>query len=94
LHVPSDHRTLASLASPRPASEDAPFGYVGVFKDHVNIGFFHGTSLPDPAGLLEGTGKFMRHVKVKLGLAVDRPALEALVIAAYRDIVTRLTVTE
>ena len=71
--------------------EDAPFAYVGVFKDHVNIGFFHGAALPDPAGLLHGTGKHMRHVKVEPGVGFDEPAVEALIASAYRDIVTRLT---
>jgi hypothetical protein len=46
---------------------DAPFAYVGVFKDHVNVGFFNGATLADPARLLEGTGKRMRHVKLKPG---------------------------
>lgn len=69
---------------------DAPFAYVGAFKAHVNVGFFHGTSLPDPAGLLEGTGKSMRHVKVRPDRRVDADALQALVDAAYRDIVQRL----
>ena len=71
--------------------DDAPFAYVGVFTDHVNVGFFHGASLSDPSGLLEGTGRYMRHVKLKPGRAVDEPALEALITAAYRDIVTRLS---
>lgn len=70
--------------------EDAPFAYVGAFRAHVNVGFFHGAALPDPAGLLEGTGKHMRHVKVRPGLALDRSPLEALITAAYRDIVSRL----
>jgi len=73
---------------------DAPFAYVGAFKEHVNVGFFHGAFLPDPTGLLNGTGKHMRHVKVKPGVAVNEAALEALIAAAYRDIVTRLTVAE
>ena len=58
--------------------EDAPFAYVGVFKDHVNVGFFHGDALPDPAGLLQGVGRYMRHVKVKPGKALDESSLEAL----------------
>ena len=74
--------------------KDAPFAYVGAFKAHVNVGFFHGSALPDPAGLLEGTGKSMRHVKVEPGLALDELSLEALVAAAYRDIVARLRVAE
>jgi hypothetical protein len=69
--------------------DDAPFAYVGVFRHHVNVGFFHGTALPDPAGLLQGTGKYMRHVKVEPGRAVDESSLEALIASAYRDIVAR-----
>jgi hypothetical protein len=48
---------------------DAPFGYVNVFASHVNVGFFCGASLPDSARLLQGTGKFMRHVKLRPGTA-------------------------
>jgi hypothetical protein len=71
---------------------DAPFAYVGVFRNHVNVGFFHGAALPDPANLLQGTGKYMRHVKLTPGLAVDELSLEALIVSAYRDIIARLTV--
>jgi len=74
--------------------EDAPFACVGAFKHHVNLGFFQGATLPDPAGLLEGTGRFMRHVKLKANTDLDRPSLEALITAAYRDIVARLKATE
>lgn len=69
---------------------DAPFAHVGVFRAHVDLGFFQGASLPDPAGLLEGTGRSMRHVKLRPGRPVDTTALEALVAAAYRDILGRL----
>jgi hypothetical protein len=70
--------------------EDAPFGYVNAFKAHVNVGFFHGASLRDPGRLLEGSGKYMRHVKLKPGTPVDGKALAALVAAAYADIKLRL----
>ena len=70
--------------------KDAPFAYVGIFKDHVSIGFFHGAGLPDPARLLEGTGKHMRHVKVKPGASVNETALQQLITAAHRDIVLAL----
>ena len=63
-----------------------PFAYTGAFKAHVNLGFFHGVDLPDPHGLLEGTGKRMRHVKLGLKFEVDEQALAALVWAAYQDI--------
>jgi hypothetical protein len=70
--------------------DDAPFAYVGIHKAHVSIGFFQGASLRDPAGLLEGTGKRMRHVKLKPGQAFDTAALGALVDAAYADMKRRL----
>lgn len=73
---------------------DVPFAYVGVFSSHVNIGFFHGVSLPDTARLLEGRGRHMRHVKLKPGVAFEKSALEALITDAYRDIGMRLLFAE
>src|SRR5579862_175166 len=69
---------------------DAPFGYVNVFKSHVNVGFFHGAALPDPARLLQGTGKFMRHVKLSPGTATSAAALNRLIESAYEDIKARV----
>jgi hypothetical protein len=70
--------------------EDAPFGYVNVFSSHVNVGFFLGAELDDPAGLLEGTGRRMRHVKVRPGSDLDDTALNALIQAAYEEARWRL----
>lgn len=86
----ADVRELMHDGYATVCAEDAPFAYVGVFKGHVNVGFFHGAALPDPAGLLQGTGKHMRHVKVKPDVALDASSLEALITAAHRDIVVRL----
>ena len=83
-------RELMHDGYPTACVEDAPFAYVGIFTDHVNVGFFHGAVLPDPAGLLEGRGRYMRHVKVRPGVPFDESALEALIVCAYRDIVARL----
>jgi hypothetical protein len=69
---------------------DAPFGYVNVFTSHVNVGFFQGATLRDPAHLLQGDGKFMRHVKLRLGTATDAAALSKLIETAYSDIKARL----
>jgi hypothetical protein len=69
---------------------DAAFGYVNVFTAHVNIGFFHGASLEDPSGILQGTGRFMRHVKARPGDLPDDASLKALIQAAYTDIKRRL----
>lgn len=69
---------------------DAPFGYVNAFKSHVNVGFFYGAFLEDPAGLLGGSGKRMRHVKLQPGLQLNAAALRDLIDAAYADIRARL----
>lgn len=58
---------------------DAPFGYVNVFTAHVNVGFYQGATLSDPAHLLQGTGKFMRHVKLKPETSTDAAALRRLI---------------
>ena len=69
---------------------DAPFGYVNAFKSHANVGFFYGAMLVDPADLLEGAGKRMRHVKLRPGQEVNLTALDALILIAYYDIRRRL----
>ena len=83
-------RELLHDGCPVACLGDAAFGYVNVFTSHVNVGFFQGAALADPAGLLQGNGKFMRHVKLKPGTAVDAGALSGLVEAAYADMKTRV----
>ena len=75
---------------PMACIEDAPFAYVDAFSRHVNVGFFYGAELADPAGLLEGTGKRMRHVKLQPGGNVDAAALGELIQAAYADLKARV----
>jgi hypothetical protein len=70
--------------------KDAPFAYVNVFKSHTNVGFFYGAHLDDPARLLEGTGKNMRHMKLKPGREPDSDALGNLIHASYLDVKIRL----
>ena len=69
---------------------DAPFCYVNVFTSHVNVGFFQGASLPDPDRMLQGTGKFMRHVKIRPGTATNTAALRLLIQAAYSEMKVRV----
>jgi hypothetical protein len=83
-------RELLHDGHPTACLGDAPFGYVNVFTSHVNVGFFQGASLPDPHRLLQGTGKFMRHVKLKPGVATNNEALRRLIEAAYSDIKSRV----
>jgi hypothetical protein len=70
--------------------EMRPSATVNVFTAHVNVGFFHGAALPDPAHLLQGTGKFMRHVKLRPGTATNSAALSTLIETAYSDIKARV----
>lgn len=89
-HCGDDVRELMHDGCPTACVGDAAFAYVGVFRAHVNVGFFYGAELDDPAGLLEGAGKRMRHVKVRPGREPDPSALEALIVAAYEDVGRRL----
>ena len=83
-------RELLHDGCPVACLGDAPFGYVNVFTSHVNVGFFHGASLPDPSHLLQGTGKFMRHTKLRPGTPSNAEALTILIEAAYADIKARV----
>ena len=83
-------RELMHDGCPVACVGDAPFGYVNVFTAHVNVGFFQGAALKDPARLLQGTGKFMRHVKLRPGAAPNDAALGRLIEAAYWDMKWRV----
>ncbi|MEX0645183.1 MAG: DUF1801 domain-containing protein [Parvularculaceae bacterium] len=87
----ADVRELLHDGCPVACADDAPFAYVNAFKAHANVGFYYGAMLADPADLLEGDGKRMRHVKLRPGKEPDVEALGALIIAAYHDIRRRLT---
>ena len=66
-----DVRELIHDGCPTVCVEDAGFGYVNSFTAHVNVGFFRGSTLADPVGLLQGTGKLGRHVKLRLDTLSD-----------------------
>jgi len=85
-----DVRELLHDGHPTACVADTAFAYVNAFKAHVNVGFFRGTELADPNGLLEGTGKFMRHVKLRPEGEVDTTALMKLIVTAYIDMKERL----
>ena len=85
-----DVRELIHDGCPVACVEDAPFGYVNSFKSHVSVGFFYGAMLEDSAGLLEGSGKRMRHVKLRPGSEPENEGLRELINAAYLDIKARL----
>jgi len=83
-------RELVHDGCPVACLGDAPFGYVNVFTSHVNVGFFHGSSLQDPARLLQGSGKCMRHVKLRPEASTNAAALSRLIELAYSDIKERV----
>ena len=89
-----DVRELLHDGQPTACVGDAAFGYVNAFKAHVNVGFFRGAELPDPDRLLEGAGRFMRHVKLTPDRDVDAAALTKLIETAYADIKERLRAEE
>ena len=86
----NDVRELLHDGHPTACIADAGFGYFNAFKAHVNVGFFRGAEIADPKGLLEGTGKFMRHVKLRPGDDIDAMALMKLIDAAYTDMRKRV----
>lgn len=86
----ADVQELLHDGHPTACIGDAAFGYVNAFQAHVNVGFFMGAALADPAGLLQGTGKLMRHVKLRPGEPVDEQALLALIERAGADMRQRL----
>ncbi|HEX8076264.1 MAG TPA: DUF1801 domain-containing protein, partial [Chthoniobacterales bacterium] len=85
-----DVQELLHDGHPTACVGDAAFAYVNAFKDHVNVGFFRGAEIADPEALLEGTGKFMRHVKLSPKRNVDSGALTELIETAYRDMKKRV----
>ena len=86
----ADVRELMHDGCPVACVDDVPFAYVSTFKSHVNVGFWYGAMLADPARLLEGSGKRMRHVKLTPGRELDDAALAELIDAAYADIKERI----
>ena len=84
-----DVRELLHDGAPTACVGDAAFAYVNAFKAHVNVGFFRGAEIADPEDLLEGTGKFMRHVKLRPERDVDATLMK-LIKTAYTDMKSRL----
>lgn len=85
-----DVRELLHDGHPTACVGGAAFAYVNAFTAHVNVGFFRGAELDDPSGLLQGAGKFMRHVKIRPGGDVEAAALVELIDIAYSDMKNRL----
>ena len=65
--------------------KNGPVAYVYSDTDSVQFGFFHGSALKDPKGLLEGKGQYVRHIKVRDRSAIDERAFAALLRQAARS---------
>ena len=89
-----DVRELLHDGHPTACVEEAAFAYVDAFSAHASIGFYEGAALPDPARLLEGGGKRMRHVKLRWGSPTNEAALRDLLIAAHADMRARVDAGE
>ena len=85
-----DVRELVHDGCPVACVADAAFAYVNAFTAHVNVGFFRGAEIADPEGLLEGTGKYMRHVKLRPETHFNTTALRKLIATAYTDMKERV----
>jgi hypothetical protein len=68
---------------PRKMSQH--YAYIGVQRSHVNLGFYRGSLLKDPAGLLDGTGRKLRHVKIADMPAARNPAIRTLLVQAIAE---------
>lgn len=77
-----------------PKKMSQHYAYIGVHKSHLNLGFYHGASLRDPAGLLVGAGKRLRHVKISGMAGAASPAIRSLLVQAIADRRRRLSLGE
>ncbi len=74
-----------SLKWSQPVWErNGPFAFLRPARGHVTFGFWRGTELPDPRGLLEGAGEKMRHLKLRLGEQLPLEAIERFVREAVK----------
>ena len=75
--------TVGWGVGPKKMSEH--YAYLAVHPTHVNLGFYRGAAFPDPAGLLTGTGKQMRHIRIDSAADVARPEIAELLRAAKAE---------
>ncbi len=68
---------------PKKMSEG--YAYIMPHTEWVNLGFFRGADLPDPAAVLEGTGAKLRHVKIRSLADIERAPIRALLVAALKE---------
>ena len=57
---------------------------IGVYSKWINLYFFEGDTLPDPDGLLQGSGHTVRNIRIVSATDLDRPAVKALMAEALK----------
>ena len=77
------HKIASFGTGPRKMTEH--YAYIAVHGSHVNLGFYHGVSLPDPTGILQGAGEQLRHVKIQDVSSIKSAAISALLRAAIAE---------
>jgi hypothetical protein len=92
--VASQHSAFVEVAWPKlkiasfgvgPKKQTQHYAYIAVQPSHINLGFYHGSSLADPTGLLEGTGKELRHIKIRDLQSAESPAVASLLRQAVAE---------
>jgi hypothetical protein len=81
VEVPWPRMRMASYGV-GPKKKTEHFCYISAQKEDVNLGFYYGAELPDPQRLLKGTGKLLRHVKIREAKDIQSPALRRLLVTA------------
>ncbi len=78
---------MRRCSSDRHDTINEHYAYIAIQSAHINLGFYHGASLPDPEDLLQGSGKKLRHIKIYDAAAVNSTAISALLREAitHRD---------
>ena len=69
-----------------PKKMSQHFCYLAPYKKHLNFGFMYGAHLPDPHKLMEGSGKDLRHIKIRSATELEQPALRELIEQASRHL--------
>ena len=82
-------RSVGYGIGPKKMSET--YAYIMPQGEYVNLGFYQGASLTDPSGLLEGTGKALRHVKVRSLLEAQNLSVRALILESIAERKAALT---
>jgi hypothetical protein len=81
--VYDNYNALACGFGPSERVSDVVFS-IAVYPKHVNFFFLQGAKLPDPDGLLQGSGSRVRHIRLEDETTLDRNDVKAMMATAMR----------